>query len=85
MQLDMTNKQHVRLRKLLTDLHARHAGSLIKRDFERVNLFHRMLMGVERTCREVMHDTVASFACDEVMHHMLNMELAHQRIMRAAA
>lgn len=85
MQLDINNPMHMRLRKLLADMVAKHASALEAEDCDELMAIINKLLGMEMVLMEMLNDTCASSAILEVLAHMNRLTMLRYVTARAAA
>ena len=85
MQLNINNPMHLRLRRLLADMVAKHANRLQTQGLDEAQIFTNMTLGMHLFCSEIMQDPRAVEACFEVIDHMLRLNRAHLTLVTARA
>ncbi|WP_335918084.1 hypothetical protein [Shewanella algae] len=85
MQLDINNPTHLRLRRLLADMVAKHASALEAEDCDELMAIINKLLGMETVFMEMLSDTSASSAILEVLAHMNRLTMLRYVATRAAA
>lgn len=85
MQLDINNPMHLRLRKLLADMVAKHASALEAEDGDELKAIINKLLGMEMVLMEMHSDISASSAIFEVLIHMNRLTILRYVTARAAA
>lgn len=85
MQLDINNPMHLRLRRLLADMVAKHASALEAEDRDELMAIINQLMGMEMVLMEMLSDTSASSAILEVLAHMNRLTMLRYVTARAVA
>ncbi|NDO76139.1 hypothetical protein [Shewanella sp. SE1] len=85
MQLDINNPMHLRLRRLLADMVAKHASALEAEDHDKLMAIINKLLGMEMVFMEMLSDTCASSAILEVLAHMNRLTMLRYVTARAVA
>ncbi len=85
MQLDINNPMHLRLRRLLADMVAKHASALEAENRDELMAIINQLLGMEMVLMEMLSDTSASSAILEVLAHMNRLTMLRYVTARAAA
>jgi len=82
-QFDLSNPQHLAMRKLMADVYARYVNALNENEAPKMALYLGIGMGLERVATYVLADPVIRELCESLYFLMLDLKPIYSE--RAAA